>query len=56
MNNQDRHELALKKANIPPVEILTDEMKELAGLNIKYTPTFTSGTAGLKKEKKEVKK
>ena len=55
MNNRERHEIALKKDNIPPVEILTDEMKALAGLNTKYVPTFTSGTAGLRRITKEVK-
>ena len=43
-----KRELELKKQYIPRVEVLTDEMKELAGLNKMVVPDFSSGTAGLR--------
>ena len=55
-NERKEQEIKLKKANIPTVEILTDEMKKMAGLDRKVVPDFSSGTAGLKRIKKEGKR
>ena len=46
-----RKELQLKKERVPAVEVLTDEMRELAGLNTTTKMDFSSGTSGLRKEK-----
>ncbi|MFH0748723.1 MAG: hypothetical protein V1915_02230 [Candidatus Bathyarchaeota archaeon] len=53
MINRERreNELKIKRENIPAIEIMTDELKESAGLNRKYVPDFSGGTAGLKVKK-----
>ena len=46
-------EARLKERNIPAIDVLTDEMKELAGLDRIVIPDFSSGNAGLRIIKKK---
>ena len=50
------NERKLKNERVPSVEVMTDEMKELAGLNVKYKVTYSGGTAGLIKVRKDEEK
>ena len=53
-----RHEKILRERRLKGEEdsgvtVLTEEMKELAGMNNKVVPSFSGGTAGLRKVKKK---
>jgi len=39
----------LKRERYSGIDVLSDEMKELAGLNVRYVRVWEGGTSGLRK-------
>lgn len=50
-----KKERQMLREKAPVITVLTDEMKELAGLNTVTKMDFSSGTSGLKTEKKKAR-